>query len=116
MHHTSICRGKEVIPGTTLEHTTQQSSVNKVETPNETRVMYSSQQNHNILLKTAIAPVVYNDQEVECMIVTKRRPFEENIKGSDYLPRPPERTHPQLVESRSHIDTGQKLIMKEIYS
>ncbi|XP_063419195.1 uncharacterized protein LOC134702016 [Mytilus trossulus] len=306
MHHTSICRGKEVIPGTTPEHTTQQSSVNKVETPNETRVMYSSQQNHNILLKTAIAPVVYNDQEVECnilfdegaqcsfitqkladqleikptekvsiqlsafgdlsqkvrnldtatiqlqtdtgekvhintlivpeiavpiknnislttrslphlrelklahsmqsterfvidfligadhywdiledkvirgngptavqskigyllsgpinrninqpstvlvnviahknttidnekgnsteelsqkhnhqddvpsgMIVTKRRPFEENIQGSDYLPRPPERTHPQLVESRNHIDTGQQLIMKEIYS
>ncbi|XP_063442697.1 uncharacterized protein LOC134722997 [Mytilus trossulus] len=306
MHHTSICRGKEVIPGTTPEHTTRQSSVNKVETINETRVMYSSQQNHNILLKTAIAPVVYNDQEVECnilfdegaqcsfitqkladqleikptekvsiqlsafgdlsqkvrnldtatiqlqtdtgekvhintlivpeiavpiknnislttrslphlrelklahsmqsterfvidfligadhywdiledkvirgngptavqskigyllsgpinrninqpstvlvnviahknttidnekgnsteelsqkhnhqddvpsgMIVTKRRPFEENIQGSDYLPRPPERTHPQLVESRSHIDTGQKLIMKEIYS
>ncbi|XP_063420583.1 uncharacterized protein LOC134705796 [Mytilus trossulus] len=58
----------------------------------------------------------HQDDVPSGMIVTKRRAFEENTQGSDYLPRPPERTHPQLVESRSHIDTGQKLIMKEIYS
>lgn len=56
MHHTSICKGKEVIPGMTPEPTIQQSAINEVETPNETRVMYSSQQSHNILLKTATAP------------------------------------------------------------
>ncbi|XP_071170914.1 uncharacterized protein [Mytilus edulis] len=77
MHHTSICKGKEFIPGTTPEPTIQQSEINEVETLNETRVMYSSQQNHNILLKTAIAPVVYNDQEVECNIL-----FDEGAQRS----------------------------------
>ncbi|VDI54333.1 Hypothetical predicted protein [Mytilus galloprovincialis] len=141
--------------GTTPEPTIQQSAINVVETPNETRVMYSSQQSHNILLKTAIAPVIYNDQEVEYkntaienekgysterlpwkhdhpddipsgMTVAKRRPenpsqwlvqsrsyinqFEETLQGSNLLPRPPEQTHPQLLESTSHIDTGQELI------
>ncbi|VDI62361.1 Hypothetical predicted protein [Mytilus galloprovincialis] len=75
MHHTSICKAKEIIPGTTVtpEPTIQQSAINEVETPNETRVMYSSQQSHNILLKTATAPVVYNDQEVECNILFDKR-------------------------------------------
>ncbi|VDI23927.1 Hypothetical predicted protein [Mytilus galloprovincialis] len=77
MHHTSICKGKEVIPGTTPEPTMQQSAIEVVETPNETRVMYSSQQSHNILLKTAIAPVIYNDQEVECNIL-----FDEGAQRS----------------------------------
>ncbi|XP_071179213.1 uncharacterized protein [Mytilus edulis] len=77
MHHTSICKGKEVIPGTTPEPAIQQSAINEVETPNETRVMYSSQQSHNILLKTATAPVVYNDQEVECNIL-----FDEGAQRS----------------------------------
>ncbi|CAG2238307.1 unnamed protein product [Mytilus edulis] len=69
MFQRPICKGKEVIPGTTPEPTIQQSAINEVETPNETRVMYSSQQSHNILLKTATAPVVYNDQKVECNIL-----------------------------------------------
>ncbi|XP_071136873.1 uncharacterized protein [Mytilus edulis] len=68
MHHTSICKSKEVIPSTTPGPTIQQSAINEVEIPNETRVMYSAQQSHNILLKTATAPVVYNDQQVECNI------------------------------------------------
>ena len=77
---------------------------------------------------TATLPQKHDHQDdiPSGMIVAKRRPektsqwlvqrrshinpFEENIQGSDYLPRPLERTHPQLVESRSHIDTGQKLI------
>ncbi|VDI51468.1 Hypothetical predicted protein [Mytilus galloprovincialis] len=32
--------------------------------------------------------------------------FEETLQGSNLLPRPPEQTHPQLLESTSHIDTG----------
>ena len=43
MHHTSICKSKEVIPSTTSGPTIQQSAINEVETPNETRVMYSAQ-------------------------------------------------------------------------
>ena len=43
MHHTSICKSKEVIPSTTPGPTIQQSAINEVETPNETRVMYSAQ-------------------------------------------------------------------------
>ncbi|CAC5411027.1 unnamed protein product [Mytilus coruscus] len=66
MHHTSKCKDKEVIPGTKPEPTIQQSAINEVETPNETKVMYSSQHSNDILLKTATAPVIYNDQEVEC--------------------------------------------------
>ncbi|VDI79034.1 Hypothetical predicted protein [Mytilus galloprovincialis] len=125
MHHTCICKGKEVIPGVTPQSTIQQSAIKVVETPNETRVMYSSQQSHDILLKTATAPVVNNEQEVECTTVAKRRPedtsqwliqsrshmnpFEENFQGINLLPRPSERTHPQLVDSRSQIDTGKEL-------
>ena len=33
--------------------------------------------------------------------------FEETLQGSNLLPRPPEQTHPQLLESTSHIYTGQ---------
>ncbi|CAC5411833.1 unnamed protein product [Mytilus coruscus] len=76
-HHTSICKDKEVIPGTKPGPTIQQSVINEVETPNETRVMYSSQHSNEILLKTATAPVIYNDQEVECNIL-----FDEGAQRS----------------------------------
>ena len=39
--------------------------------------------------------------------------FEETLQGSNLQPRPPEQTHPQLLESTSHIDTGQILITRK---
>ncbi|CAC5392767.1 unnamed protein product [Mytilus coruscus] len=68
MHYTSICKGQEVITDTTQEPKIQQSAINEVETTDETSVMHSSQQRNDILLKTVIAPDMYNDQRVESNI------------------------------------------------
>ncbi|VDI10424.1 Hypothetical predicted protein [Mytilus galloprovincialis] len=149
MHHTCICKGKEVIPCMTPQTSIQQSAINVVETPN---VMYSSQQSHGISSKqqlhqfsgkrhsrpdTAIdnekgkstAKFLWKhdhpDDIPSCTTVAKRRPedtsqwlvqsrsymntFEENVQGINLLPRTSERTHPQLVESRSQIDTVKEL-------
>ena len=80
IHHTSICKGKEVIPGVTPQPTIQQSAINVVGTSNETTVMYLSHQSHDILLKTTTAPVVNNDQEVKCNIL-----FDEGAQPSFIL-------------------------------
>ncbi|VDI11079.1 Hypothetical predicted protein [Mytilus galloprovincialis] len=56
--------------------------------------MYSSQQNHNILLKTAIAPVVYNDQEVEY-----KNTAIENEKGYSTERLPWKHDHPDDIPS-----------------
>ena len=77
MHHTSICKGKEVNTGTKQEPKIQQTAINVVETTDTTSVLHASQVSPDILLKTAIAPVVYNDQEVECNIL-----FDEGAQRS----------------------------------
>ncbi|CAC5397542.1 unnamed protein product [Mytilus coruscus] len=140
-HHTSICKGKEVNTGTKPEPKIQQTAINIVETTYTTSLMYASKQSHDILLKIAIAPVIYYDQGNTAidnknrkytaklpwkhnhpdlpsnMAIAKSRtkntlqwlvqsrphknPLEEKLKGSNLLPRLPERLHPQLVESRT---------------
>ncbi|XP_071161119.1 uncharacterized protein [Mytilus edulis] len=77
MHHTSICKGKEVNTGTKQEPKIQHTAINVVETTDTTSVLHASQVSPDILLKTAIAPVVYNDQEVECNIL-----FDEGAQRS----------------------------------
>lgn len=63
LSHTNICNGKDVLQDTTTEPTIQQLSINVGETPDETSIIYLSQHSHDILLKTAIAPVIYNNQK-----------------------------------------------------
>ncbi|CAC5384064.1 unnamed protein product [Mytilus coruscus] len=71
IHHTSICKRKDVIPGTTP------SAIKVVETTDDTSVMHSTQQSQDILLKKATAPAIYNNQEVECNIL-----FDEGAQRS----------------------------------
>ncbi|CAC5366802.1 unnamed protein product [Mytilus coruscus] len=86
MHHTSICKDKEVIPGTKPEPTIQQSAINEVETPNETRVMYSSHQSNDFLLKTATAPVTCNilfDEGAQRSFITQKLADKLEIKPTE---------------------------------
>ncbi|CAC5377559.1 unnamed protein product [Mytilus coruscus] len=77
MHHSSICKGKDVIRGTTQQPTIQQLSINVIETTDESSVLHSSQQSRDILLKTSITPVIYIDQGVESNIL-----FDEGAQRS----------------------------------
>ncbi|XP_063435728.1 uncharacterized protein LOC134716648 [Mytilus trossulus] len=77
MHHTSICKGKEVITDTKQEPKIQQTAINVVETSDTTSVLHASQVSPDILLKTATAPVIYNDVKTECNIL-----FDEGAQRS----------------------------------
>ncbi|CAC5391868.1 unnamed protein product [Mytilus coruscus] len=131
MHHASICKDKEVIPGPINRNINQPPTSTVV--VNDISIKNTAIDNEKGKF-TAKLPWEHDhpDDTPSGMTVAKRRsentsqwlvqsrshmnPFEENLQGSNLLPRPPERKHPQLVDSRSQIDTGQELIThKENY-
>ncbi|CAC5381518.1 unnamed protein product [Mytilus coruscus] len=79
MHHTSICKRKEVITDTSQEPKIQQSAINVIETTDKTSVMYSSQQSNDILLKTATAPVIF-DEGAQRSFITQKLANKQEIK------------------------------------
>ncbi|VDH92879.1 Hypothetical predicted protein [Mytilus galloprovincialis] len=108
MHHTSICKVKEVIPDLVNDFSYKNTAIDNEKGQSTAEVPWKH--DHLDDIPSGMAVAKRRPENTSQWLVQSRlymNQFEETLQGSNLLPRPPEKTHPQLLESTSHIDTGQ---------